>query len=145
MGPKIRGWFGVAEGLLAVFLLSGCAPKALTGKPIDLLEHMGGGSKRPAPDLESALPAIGPEIPYVPLVDPPRVQRVWIPAYVNNAGDLVAGHWIYLMLRPSGWFLDDGHDTEKRQLNLSTPAEITVSRPTSKPGSSTEAAGVVED
>lgn len=128
-----------------MFLLSGCAPKALTGKPTDLLEHMGGGSKRPTPDLEPALPAVGPEVPYVPLVDPPRVQRVWIPAYVNNAGDLVAGHWIYLMLRPSEWFLNDGHDTEKRQLNLSVPARITVRKPASKPVSSAEAAGVVEN
>lgn len=127
------------------FLLSGCAPKALTGKPIDLLKHMGGESRRPAPDLEPAFPAVGPEVPYVPLVDPPRVQRVWIPAYVNSAGDLVAGHWIYLMLRPSGWFLDDGHDTEKRQLDLSVPAGITVRKPASKLGSSTGAAEIVED
>lgn len=125
-------------------LLSGCAPKALIGEPINLLEHMGGRGKRPAPDLEPALPAVGPEVPYVPLVDPPRVQRVWIPAYVNSAGDLVAGHWIYLMLRSSEWFLDDGHDT-KKQLNLSTPARITVRKPASRPSSSTGAAGIMED
>lgn len=106
-----------------VFLLSGCAPKALTGEPADLLERMGGRSERPAPDLEAAPPAVGPEVPYVPMVDPPRVQRVWIPAYVNNAGDLVAGHWIYLMLRPSRWFLDDGRDTGKRQLDLNVRRE----------------------
>ena len=145
MGRKVQGWLGVAEGLLAVFLLSGCAPKALTGEPVDLLGHMGGGSERPAPDLEPALPAVGPEVPYVPLVDPPRVQRVWIPAYVNSAGDLVAGHWIYLMLRPSGWFLDDGRNTEKRQLDLNVPAGITVRKPASKPDSSTGTVGGMED
>lgn len=145
MGHRIQGWRRVAGGLLTVFLLSGCKPRALTGEPVDLLQHMGGGSKRPAPDLKPAPPAVGPEAPYVPLVDPPRVQRVWIPAYVNDAGDLVAGHWIYLMLRSSRWFLDDGHDTEKRQLDLSVPAAITLERLTSRPGTATGTAGVVED
>ncbi len=116
--------------LLGVVVLCGCAPKPLTGKPVDLHAEMGSRSERPAPEVEAAPPALGPEVPYVPLVEPPRVQRVWIPAYLNDAGDLVSGHWVYLMLEGSRWFLEDpGEGRQQRQLNLRLPGPSLVITP----------------
>ena len=107
MDRRLCAWLGVLGGLVVVAVLGGCTPKALTGEPVDLYAVQGGLRQRPAPVLGPAGPAVGPEAPYVPVMNPPRVQRVWTPAYVNDAGDLVSGHWVYLLLQPSRWFLDD--------------------------------------
>ena len=107
MDRRLCAWLGVLGGLVVVAVLGGCTPKALTGEPVDLYAVQGGLRQRPAPVLGPAGPAVGPEAPYVPVMNPPRVQRVWTPAYVNDAGDLVSGHWVYLLLQPSRWLLDD--------------------------------------
>lgn len=114
---------------MAVAVLGGCAPKALTGEPVDLYAVQGGLRSRPAPDLGPAGPAVGPEAPYVPVMKPPRVQRVWTPAYVNDAGDLVAGHWVYLLLQPSHWFLDDRTPDTQEAPALDVPSRAAVRPP----------------
>jgi hypothetical protein len=37
------------------------------------------------------------------------VRFVWIPAHrsKNDPGTLVAGHWVYIMVKEAGWFIDD--------------------------------------
>ena len=115
--------------LLAVSVLGGCTPKALTGEPVDLYAVQGGLRHRPAPDLRLAGPAMGPEAPYVPVMNPPRVQRVWTPAYVNDAGDLVSGHWVYLELEPSRWFLGDEHPEPGNGPELNVPSGLAVRPP----------------
>ena len=119
---------GVLGGLVAVVVLGGCTPKALTGEPVDLYAVQGGLRQRPAPDLGPAGPAVGPEAPYVPVMKPPRVQRVWTPAYVNDAGDLVSGHWVYLELQPSRWFLADESalSDSEQALRLDAPPGLAV-------------------
>lgn len=129
MARNARTWLAVLGGLLAVSVLGGCAPKALTGQPVDLYAVKGGLRNRPAPHLEPAGPAVGPEAPYVPVMTPPRVQRVWIPAAVNDAGDLVAGHWVYLMLQPSRWFLDDRYSEPEKSPSLNVPSGLAVRPP----------------
>ena len=114
---------------MAVAVLGGCTPKALTAEPVDLYAVQGGLRQRPAPDLEPAGPAVGSEAPYVPVMKPPRVQRVWTPAYVNDAGDLVSGHWVYLELRPSRWFLDDESAERVQVLKLDLPSSLAVRPP----------------
>ena len=121
MDPRLCAWIGVLGGLVAVVVLGGCTPKALTGEPVDLYAVQGGLRQRPAPDLGPAGPAIGPEAPYVPVMRPPRVQRVWTPAYVNEAGDLVSGHWVYLELQPSRWFLADESPEPEQAIKLDVP------------------------
>ena len=119
----------VLVALLAALVVAGCTPKALTGEPVDLYAVQGGLRQRPAPDLGPAGPAVGPEAPYVPVMKPPRVQRVWIPATVNDAGDLVSGHWVYLELRPSRWFLDDESPEAEKALHLNAPSGLVVRPP----------------
>ena len=115
--------------LTAGALLSGCTPKALRGEAVDLYAGQAGERGRLAPELSAAGPAIGPETPYVPVVEPPRVQRVWLPSYVNAAGDLVSGHWVYLMLESSRWFVGEEREPAGKALRLEVPAGLTVGRP----------------
>ena len=129
MNHRNCAWLGVLGGLAAVVVLGGCTPKALTGEPVDLYAVQGGLRQRPAPDLGPAGPAVGPEAPYVPVMKPPRVQRVWIPATVNDAGDLVSGHWVYLELQPSRWLIDDESPQPTKELRLKAPAGLVVRPP----------------
>lgn len=129
MEQRFGARIGVLGGLVVVAVLGGCTPKALTGEPVDLYAVQGGLRQRPAPDLGPAGPPLGPETPYVPVMKPPRVQRAWTPAYVNDTGDLVSGHWVYLLLKPSRWFLDDESPWSEETLKLDAPPELEVRPP----------------
>ena len=95
------------------------------GETRNLHEEM--GRQREAVDIPELKPtpgALGPEAPYLPLVQPPQVQRVWITAHLNEAGDLIAGHWVYLMLESSQWFLRDYQGPEELRLKLPARAPV---------------------
>lgn len=116
-------------GLIAVaaLLLAGCSPKPYVGEPRDLHEAMGSrGEVVEAPQLEASPAALGPEVPYLPLVQPPDVKRVWVTAHLNEQGDMIAGHWVYLMLEPSSWYL---RYRGPRKLELQLPARVPVAVP----------------
>jgi len=98
--------------LLLPVLLPACATQqavtAKEGPPVDLKaayrEALLPGE--PPPALQGKPLAVGPEAPYVPIMLPPEVRRVWVPDHLNEEGDLVSGHWVYLLLSPSKWFLE---------------------------------------
>ena len=120
----------LALGLLLVALsaLSGCTPRPYTGKARDLHGEMGSRHDPvEAPRLEPAPAALGPEAPYLPLVRPPNVRRVWVTAHLNESGDLIAGHWAYLMLEPSSWHLK-GY-TGPKDLRLKLPGRAPIALP----------------
>ena len=121
---------GTALIALALSLLAGCTPKPYTGKARDLHAEM--GSRREpveAPELRPSAGALGPEAPYLPLVQPPSVKRVWVTAHLNEAGDLIAGHWVYLMLEPSSWYLRSYKGPQDLQLKLPGRAPIALPPP----------------
>ena len=110
---------------IAVLLVVGCSPKPYVGDPRDLHAAMGSrGEPFEAPALEASAAALGPEAPYLPLVRPPDVRRVWVTAHLNEEGDMIAGHWVYLMLEPSSWYLR-GYSGQ-RKLELKLPARVPV-------------------
>ena len=116
--------------LALLLVLAGCSPKPYTGKARDL--HAGMGSRREpveAPELRPSAGALGPEAPYLPLVKPPSVKRVWVTAHLNEAGDLIAGHWVYLMLEPSSWYLRSYKGPQDLQLKLPARAPIALPPP----------------
>jgi hypothetical protein len=45
--------------------------------------------------------------PGVPVRTPPDVLAVWIPAFVNTEGDLVSGHWVYMVRQQEKWFIEE--------------------------------------
>ena len=110
----------VIAGVL--LLASGCAPRPEVGTARDLHAEMGAQGEAQAPQLKPSPGALGPEAPYLPLVQPPKVQRVWITAHLNDAGDLIAGHWVYLMLEPSQWLLRDYQGPQALKLRIPMPA-----------------------
>ncbi|MCY4584043.1 MAG: hypothetical protein OXE50_14800, partial [Chloroflexi bacterium] len=48
---------------------------------------------------------------------------------MNDAGDLVSGHRVYLELEPSRWFLDDEHPEPGNGPELNVPSGLTVRPP----------------
>ena len=115
---------------LAGLLAAGCSPKPYVGEARDLHEEMGArGEAVEAPTLEASPAALGPEVPYLPLVQPPDVKRVWVTAHLNEQGDLIAGHWVYLMLEESSWYL---RYRGPRKLELQLPARVPVAAPRGK-------------
>ena len=123
-----HAWMAIA---LAALLAAGCKPKPYMGEPRDLHEEMGSrGETVEAPPLKAAPAALGPEAPYLPLVQPPNVRRVWVTAHLNEEGDMIAGHWVYLMVEPSQWYLR-GYSGQRR-LELKMPARVPVAPPRGK-------------
>ena len=113
--------------IAGVLLLAvGCAPRPEVGAARDLHAEMGAQGQVAAPQLEPSPGALGPEAPYLPLVQPPQVQRVWVTAHLNEDGDLIAGHWVYLMLEPSSWLL---RYRGPQELKLKLPARAPIATP----------------
>jgi len=52
--------------------------------------------------------AFGYVKPYVPVVEPADVRLVWLPAHKSKYSPevLVSGHWVYIMVKESRWFID---------------------------------------
>ena len=116
---------------LTGLLAAGCSPRPYVGDPRNLHEAMGSRSEAvEAPELEASPAALGPEVPYLPLVQPPEVRRVWVTAHLNEEGDMIAGHWVYLMLEPSSWFLRGYKGPRKLELQL--PARVPAAVPRGK-------------
>lgn len=51
------------------------------------------------------------DLPYVPIIKPSEIARIWIYDHITPSGDLVVGHWIFIKLRPERWYIED--DDEK--------------------------------
>ena len=47
--------------------------------------------------------AYGSVEPYNPLRLPPDIRKVWIVDHPNEAGDLIQGHWVFMVLTPGRW------------------------------------------
>ena len=60
--------------------------------------------------------------PYVPVVQPADVRPVWIPAHKSkdSIDALVSGHWVYVVVRSSRWFID-AQDEEKGKVAVIVP------------------------
>jgi len=60
--------------------------------------------------------AFGYVKPYVPVLAPADVRLVWIPAHRSkeDKDTLVAGHWIYVMVKEACWFIDSKKQDKAR-------------------------------
>ena len=110
--------------LVVCLMATGCVPQPEVGAARDLHAEMGARGEVLTPQLEPSPGALGPETPYLPLVQPPQVQRVWVTAHLNDDGDLIAGHWVYLMLEPSQWLLRDYRGPQELKLRLPVAPEL---------------------
>ena len=46
--------------------------------------------------------------PYVPVISAPLVKRIWCPNHKSkiDKDTLIAGHWVYVMVRGPKWFIE---------------------------------------
>jgi hypothetical protein len=92
-------------GLLAAAALAaaGCARAATESLPVHQAWQAAVGQGEALPAAR-ATEGFGYQAPYVPLVIPPDVRRVWVPTHVNEEGELIQGHWVFLRLTDWRWF-----------------------------------------
>jgi len=45
----------------------------------------------------------GSVVPYKPVRLSPDIRRVWIVDHQNDAGDLILGHWVFMVVTPGRW------------------------------------------
>jgi hypothetical protein len=126
--------------LLAPLALAACTRvTALEGPPQDLhtvyTEAL--AAPRQPPALQAKSLAVGPEAPYTPVMQPPQIQRVWVPDQLNSTGDLVSGHWVYLLLERSQWSLETVPPTPPPTLQV--PLALPAGLPTPEGDASTKA------
>ncbi len=111
--------------ILALLMTSGCAAskglvKENPNKVMDVyLQAVSNGRADSVNYIKDNLKikqAFGYVKPYVPVVEPADVRLVWIPAHKSKSAPevLVAGHWIYIMVKESSWFIDSQSKNETK-------------------------------
>ncbi len=98
----------LAITVLFLFFLQACAtvdPKAVD--PVSVYKQgMEEGTKSMVEEVQKSLKqkgAYGYVEPYHSVRLPPDIRRVWIVDHPNEAGDLIQGHWVFMMVRPGRW------------------------------------------
>ena len=111
--------------ILVLLITSGCAAskgliKDNPNKVMDVyLEAVSSGRADAVNYIKENLKidkAFGYVKPYLPVVEPADVRMVWLPAHKSKVAPevLVSGHWIYLMVKDSRWFIDAQTKSEAR-------------------------------
>ena len=96
--------------LLAGLSLSACASTEKTLESPSMHEALGtaerGAPTAPQPPNAGVQPSFGYQAPYMPLVVPPDVRRIWVPTHVNEEGNLIQGHWVFVPVKTWQWFVE---------------------------------------
>lgn len=103
--------------ILILLIISGCAAskgvvKNNRNRVMDVyLEAVSNGRVDAVKYIKENLKidkAFGYVKPYVPVVEPADVRMVWLPAHKSKYSPevLVSGHWVYIMVKDSRWFID---------------------------------------
>ena len=81
-------------------------PKAIRDPISVYKDGMEQGNKAMLDEVRSKLKqknAYGSVEPYNPLRLPPDIRKVWIVEHPNEAGDLIQGHWVFMVVEPGRW------------------------------------------
>jgi hypothetical protein len=97
--------------IVTAFFLSFLQACATAEKPVVdpvtmYKKGMGEGTKSMVEEVRKNLKqknAYGYVEPYYPVRLPPDIRRVWIVDHPNEAGDLVQGHWVFMVVIPGRW------------------------------------------
>lgn len=103
--------------ILLLLMTSGCAAskglvKESPNKVMDVyLQAVSNGRLESVNYIKDNLKisqAFGYVKPYAPVVEPADVRLVWMPAHKSKSAPeiLVSGHWVYIMVKQSTWFID---------------------------------------
>jgi Type IV conjugative transfer system lipoprotein (TraV) len=93
---------------VSLFFLQACATAEKSQMdPIAMYKKgMGEGNKAMVEEVQRKLKqknAYGSVEPYDPLRLPPDIRKVWIVDHPNEAGDLIQGHWVFMVVTPGRW------------------------------------------
>lgn len=125
---KVWKHFQVLALVLTIISISltGCATKRVAMKNQDMMDIYLKTRKMASEDVAAKIrkdltlkKAYGYVKPYVPILDPPEVRMIWIPAHMAEGSDhaMVAGHWVYLKIRESEFYIQGQRpDTVQRSI-----------------------------
>jgi hypothetical protein len=97
--------------IIAVFFLSFLQACSTAEKPVvDPIamykQGMEEGSKATVEEIRNKLKqknAYGSVEPYDPVRLSADIRRIWIVDHQNDAGDLIQGHWVFMVVTPGQW------------------------------------------
>jgi hypothetical protein len=94
--------------VVSLFFLQACATAEKSQvDPVAMYKKgMEEGSKAMVEEVQRKLKqknAYGSVEPYDPLRLPPDIRKVWIVDHPNEAGDLIQGHWVFMVVTPGRW------------------------------------------
>ena len=95
--------------VVLVFFLQACStaePKPVIDPITVYKQGMEEGTKSMLEEVKKKLKeknAYGYVEPYHPVRLPPDIRRVWIVDHPNDAGDLIQGHWVFMVVTPGSW------------------------------------------
>jgi hypothetical protein len=94
--------------ILFLFFLQACATaEKPVADPVAMYKKgMEEGNKAMVEEVQRNLKqkdAYGSVEPYDPMWLPPGIRKVWIADHPNDAGDLIQGHWVFMMVTPGRW------------------------------------------
>jgi hypothetical protein len=89
--------------------LSSCASdgKRTTETPEQVLAKAMGEARLPPGKISTLPGADRSDLPYVPVITPPEIARIWIYDHVTPSNDLVVGHWIFVRLKEERWYIEE--------------------------------------
>jgi Type IV conjugative transfer system lipoprotein (TraV) len=93
---------------VSFFFLQACATaeKAVVDPVAMYKKGMEEGNKAMVEEVQRKLKqknAYGYVEPYHPLRLPSDIRKVWIVDHPNDAGDLIQGHWVFMVVTPGRW------------------------------------------
>jgi hypothetical protein len=92
-----------------LFFLQACStvePKPVVDPVAMYKQGMEEGNKAMIEEVQRSLKqknAYGYVEPYYPVRLPPDIRKVWIVDHPNESGDLIQGHWIFMVVTPGRW------------------------------------------
>ncbi|MGQ0721972.1 MAG: TraV family lipoprotein [Candidatus Eiseniibacteriota bacterium] len=75
------------------------------------------------PAVAAIRSSFGYQAPYMPLVVPPDVRRIWVATHVTEEGSLVQGHWVFVPVKTWQWFVEQ--PLSPSGLGVSVPPDAT--------------------
>jgi hypothetical protein len=98
--------FIVTAGLFVSLQACATAEKAIVDPVAMYKKGMEEGNKAMVEEVQRKLKqknAYGYVEPYYPLRLPSDIRKVWIVDHPNDAGDLIQGHWVFMVVTPGQW------------------------------------------
>jgi hypothetical protein len=130
--------------IVSLFFLQACATAEKPQvDPVAMYKKgMEEGNKAMVEEVQRKLKqknAYGSVEPYDPLRLPPDIRKVWIVDHPNEAGDLIQGHWVFMVVTPGRWAspsIPAVHPSSREGTSHAVPVieEKTLAAPTAAQG-----------